>query len=454
MAIEINQSSLPYSLDAEQTVLGTIILQSSAIEQVAAFLLAEHFHVGLHQQIFRVMNSMFIETVPIDLVTIIEHSVIENEKKEKVFDNQDEARSYLLKLAESVVNPNNIADYAKIIIEKYKLRSLMYACRDIFDMAAAGAEKPSDILEAAEQRIYQLRGEREMGGLVHIKDVISTKLQELKETCANPEANSARVMPSSFSGIDYYTFGLTPGALIIVAGRPGMGKTSFALNAAVGAAKLRPDKDVVIFSLEMTREELVARVISSESSVSMSQMRNGNIGNDDWSNIKEGVAELSRLRIYIDEVGNLSIGEMKAKLRRSKNLGLVVIDYLQLMSIGRRDVNRTQEISEITRNLKLLAKEFGVPVVVASQLSRATEQRGKDKRPVLADLRDSGSIEQDADIVMFLHREGYYNEAFEKPWLCECILAKNRQGATATVPLHWDGRYTKFSTLDERYEES
>jgi replicative DNA helicase len=448
MAIEINQNSLPYSLDAEQTVLGTIIIDSSAMSRVAAFLRGEHFHVGLHNQLFGVMYNMFVVNSPIDLVTIIENSIIEN-----VFDNQDEARGYLLKLAESVVNPSGITDYANIIVEKHMVRSLMYACREIFDMAAAGNEKPKQIMDVAEKMIYDLRGERELGGLVPIKPIIEERIREIEEACANPGAKSAGTLASSFSDLDRYIFGLNPSDLVLIAGRPGMGKTSFALNMAVGAAKLNPEKEIVVFSLEMSREQLVSRIISSEARITTDQMRNGQIDNDGWSSIKESVGTLSRLKIFIDEGSGLSIGEMKAKLRRLKNLGLVVIDYLQLMSIGRSDVNRTQEVSEITRNLKLMAKDLNVPVIVASQLSRGPESRSKgEKRPMLADLRESGSIEQDADIVMFLYREFYYNPEFEKPYLCECIIAKNRQGETGTVNLHWDGQFTKFSTLDYRHE--
>jgi replicative DNA helicase len=448
MAIEINNSSLPYSLDAEQTVLGTIIIDSAAITRVADFLRPEHFHVGLHNQLFAVLFNMFISSAPIDLVTIIENTVQEN-----VFSNQDEARAYLVKLSDSVVNPSGIADYAAIVAEKHTVRALMYACRDIFDMAAAGTEPPQQILEIAEKMIYDLRDTREIGGLVGIQPIIQEKLKELEELCANPESKSEGVLPSSFSDLDRYIFGLNPSDLIIIAGRPSMGKTAFALNMAVGAAKLSPEKEVVIFSLEMSREQLVSRILASETGVTTDQMRTGQIDNDSWNNIRDGVAVLNPLKIFIDDKGNISVGEMKAKLRRLKNLGLVMIDYLQLMSTGRSDGNRVAEISEITRNLKLLAKDLNVPVVVLSQLARGVESR-TDKRPMLSDLRESGSIEQDADIVMFMYREIYYNKEFDKPYLAECIVSKNRQGETGTVNLHWDGRYTKFSTLDYRHESS
>jgi replicative DNA helicase len=231
-----------------------------------------------------------------------------------------------------------------------------------------------------------------------------------------------------------------------------MGKTSFALNLAVGAAKLHPDKEVAVFSLEMSKEQLISRIIASDSRVATDEMRNGLIDGDGWDNIRQSVGILSDLQIYIDDGTNNTVGKMKSKLIRRKNLGLVVIDHLQLMTTNRKDGNRRLEIDEITRNLKLMAKDLNVPIVLASQLSRANEKT-KVRHPMLSDLRESGSIEQDADIVIFLHREYYYNKDFEKPNLCECIIAKNRQGSTGTVDLHWDEQYTKFSTYDFRHGE-
>ncbi|MDR0222420.1 MAG: replicative DNA helicase [Oscillospiraceae bacterium] len=444
--LNISDVNLPYSLDAEQTVLGTIILDSSAITDVADILKPDHFHVGLHNELFGVMYGMFISNAPIDLVTVIENSV-----RRGVFDNQDEARAYLLKLAESVVNPSGIKNYARIIEEKHMIRELIYVCRDIFDMAGGGLEEPRRIMDFAEKQIYELRAGRELSGLKHIKPLIDDKINELREICADPDGKKNAALSSSFHDLDRYIFGLNPSDLILIAGRPSMGKTSFAVNIATGAAKLRPEKKVVIFSLEMSREQLVSRIIATESRVTTDQMRNGLIDGDGWRNIANAAETLSKLEIYIDDSSTVSIGEMKAKLRRIKNLGLVVIDYLQLMSTGRTDGNRVQEVSEITRNLKLMAKDLNVPVIVASQLSRGPDSR-QDKRPMLSDLRESGSIEQDADIVIFLYRDFYYHKESEKPYLCECVIAKNRQGETGTVELHWDERYTKFSTLDYKYE--
>jgi replicative DNA helicase len=453
MAIEINQSALPYNREAEQTVLGTIIMSgSSALSEVADFLCPEQFHIELHRQLFKTMNDMFIANEAIDIITVMEQTV-----RKQIFENQDEAKGYLSRLAESVVNPSSVESYARIISQKYMIRALMYACRDIYDMAQAGTEEPSQVMDAAEKIIYDLRGERELGGLVSIQAALKEKIDELEEACKNPGAKKDGVLPSSFSDLDRHIFGLNPSDLILIAGRPGMGKTSFALNIATGAAKLRPDKDVVIFSLEMSPDQLMTRLLSSEARISNDEMRHGRIDNDGWSRINDASVILSRMKISFDGSSNPSIGEMKAKLRRLDNLGLVVIDYLQLMSTGRKDGNRAQEVSEITRALKLMAKDLNVPVIVASQLSRAAAQRGKtEKRPQLTDLRDSGSIEQDADIVMFLYREDYDSaEPVEdpnyNPNLCECIIAKNRQGEVGTVKLHWDAQFTKFSTMAPDY---
>jgi replicative DNA helicase len=447
--MEINKATLPQNTDVEQMVLGTIIRDSEKIREVTAFLRPKHFYMELHEKLFDIMYDMHVGSQNIDIVTLEEAAL-----RKQIFVNQAEARGYLVRLVDSVVSPSSIGEYGNLIKDKSMIRSLMYACRDIFDLAAAGTEKPAQVMEFAEDKIYNLRGNRNAGGLVKIQPLLDEKIRELEESCKNPGGHLAGSMASSFSMLDSYIHGLNPSDLILIAGRPAMGKTSFALNMAVGAAKLRRDKSVVIFSLEMSRLQLVSRLISSEALVSSNDMRNGQIDSDGWRKIREGVEILSNLQMFFDEGSGISIGEMKSKLKTVDNLGLVVIDYLQLMSIGRRDGNRTLEISEITRNLKLMAKDLDVPVVVASQLSRASETRSKgEKRPVLSDLRESGSIEQDADIVMFLYREHYYNEAFEKPWLAECIVAKNRQGETGTVPLHWNGAFTKFSTLDYQHAE-
>jgi replicative DNA helicase len=387
MAIEINDTALSvhYRLDAEQNVLGIIIMRgASSMREVADFLRPEHFHAGLHNQLYKVMSGMFVAGSPIDIITIIEHSLVE-----KVFDNQEEAKGYLKKLVDLVADPSSLESYARIVVDKYTVRSLMYACRDIYDMASAGSGKTEQVLEFAETKIFSLRGEQNTG-LVTIQAALKEKIDELEETCKNPGAKKAGVLPSSFGDLDRHIYGLNPSDLILIAGRPGMGKTSFALNVATGAAKLRPDKQIVIFSLEMSPEQLMTRLLSSEARVTNDEMRHGKIDSDGWRRITDAAVILSKMNMSFDGSSNPSIGEMRAKLMKEKNVGLVVIDYLQLMSSGRRDGNRVQEISEITRSLKLMAKDLDVPILLASQLSRAAAQRGKtEKRPQMTDLRDS-----------------------------------------------------------------
>ena len=276
------------------------------------------------------------------------------------------------------------------------------------------------------------------------------KMRELNKLSSSPEADNISGLRTNFVDLDKYIFGLNNSDLILLAARPGMGKTSFAMNIATNVAKRYESKKIAVFSLEMSKEQLVGRMLSSEAKISSEQMRTGRINRNEWKSIGEAADILSRLNIYIDDTAAITVGNMKAKLRRMKNLGLVCIDYLQLMTSNRRIDNRVTEISEITRSLKIMAKELNVPIITLSQLSRGPEQRN-DKRPMLSDLRESGSIEQDADIVMFLYRNGYYDKTDPNQNACECIVAKNRHGSTTTVGLVWDGQFTKFSNADYQH---
>lgn len=440
--INISETNLPYSLEAEQAVLGSILLDSSLMAAVSDRLHPEHFHVGLHNELFSVFSQMFISGQPIDIVTVIEISV-----RQGVFENQGDAKLYLVKLMESAISPSSIESYAHIVEEKFMVRRLMYASREIYDLASGGTEEPQYLLDFAESKIYDIRSDKDIKGLKLIKPVVIEKIKQLSELSANPESGVGLGLNTSFSELDKYIFGLNRSDLIILAGRPGMGKTTFAVNIGMNVAKNYENMKVAIFSLEMSKEQLVGRIISSEAKITPDQMKTGNISRSDWKNISEAAEILTRVEVYIDDTANTSIGEMKAKLRRMKNLGCVVIDYLQLMSTGRRDGNRVNEVSEITRNLKIMAKELNVPVILASQLSRGPEGR-TDKRPMLSDLRESGSIEQDADIVIFLYRNSYYNKEDEHPNAAECIISKNRHGETATVGLNFEGQFSRFTTAD------
>jgi replicative DNA helicase len=348
---------------------------------------------------------------------------------------------------ESAISPSSIESYAKIIAEKYMVRQLMFASNEIFNLAGAGTEEPQNLLDFAEAKIYNIRSEKDIIGLTPIRPIVLEKVKELSEIADDPQAYESRYIATSFEMLDKKIFGFAPADLIIVAGRPGTGKTTFAINVAVKVAKKYRGKKVAVFSFEMSRHQLVERILASEARVTTDQMRKGEIDRGGWKNISDATDFLTSLNIYIDDTPNVSVGEMKAKLRRLSGVEVVVIDYLQLMSLNRRDMNRNAEISEITRNLKIMAKELGITVVLASQLSRESAKR-QDKRPTLVDLRDSGAIEQDADIVLMLHRESMFNPETEFPNRCECIIEKNRRGETGKFDLNYEGEFYTFTSAE------
>jgi len=445
--LEIIESNLPFNVDAEQIVLGSVIVEPELLTKISDVLTPDHFHIKMHSGIYGVIQKLFVGGGDINIVTVTEHCV-----RQGVFESQDAARTYLFKLSEMSVEKASIESYAEVLDEKYLMRQLIVASRDIFDKASSGTEEPSSMLDYAEKRIYDIRNDKEIKGLLHIGPTLRDTLRSLAYLAEHPEEASKKGMSSGFPSLDKFIFGLNPSDFILIAARPGMGKTSFAMNIAVNAARMHPEKKVAVFSLEMSREQLVARMLSSEGRIPSDALKTGRIEPSQWRNLNEAAEMLNMIEVYVDDTANITIGEMKAKLRRMNNLGLVVIDYLQLMSTGRRDGNRVNEVSEITRNLKILAKELNVPVITLSQLSRGPESR-ENKRPMLSDLRESGSIEQDADIVLFLYRDAYYTKSEENQESCECIIAKNRHGETATVNLRWDGQFTRFSDVEQRYGE-
>lgn len=445
--LEIIESNLPFNVDAEQTVLGSVIVEPELLTKISDVLTPDHFHIKMHSGIYGVIQKLFVGGEDINIVTVTEHCV-----RQSVFESQDAARTYLFKLSEMSVEKASIESYAEILDEKYLMRQLILASKDIFDKASSGTEEPSSMLDYAEKRIYDIRNDKEIKGLLHIGPTLRDTLRSLAYLAEHPEEANKKGMSSGFPSLDRFIFGLNPSDFILIAARPGMGKTSFAMNIAVNAARMHPEKKVAVFSLEMSRDQLVARMLSSEGRIPSDALKTGRIEASQWRSLNEAAEMLNMIEVYVDDTANVTIGEMKAKLRRMNNLGLVVIDYLQLMSTGRRDGNRVNEVSEITRNLKILAKELNVPVITLSQLSRGPESR-ENKRPMLSDLRESGSIEQDADIVLFLYRDAYYTKAAENQESCECIIAKNRHGETATVNLRWDGQFTRFSDVEQRYGE-
>ena len=440
--LDLSELNLPFNLDAEQAVLGSMLVDPDTVPEVVARLNSGHFKIQLHSDLFSVIYGMNITGEQINIVTVIEASV-----RKGVFENADEAKGYLLKLADMGISPSSIGSYISVIIDKYMIRQLMTAAKEIFDLAQAGTEETTALLDFAEKRIFDIREGKDVDGMTHIRTLVTQQLDVLTELSENPDSFKGSGLSTSYKMLDNVIFGLNPSDLILIAARPGMGKTSFATNIAANVGKKYPDRRICIFSLEMSKEQIAARILQSEARISSDQMRTGAIKDRQWADIGQAVDVLSHVEIYIDDTASISVPAMKAKLRRMKNLGLVVIDYLQLMTTGRRDGNRVAEISEITRSLKIMAKELNVPVIALSQLSRGPEQRN-DKRPMLSDLRDSGSIEQDADIVMFLYRDGYYNHEAQYPNACECIVAKNRHGETGTVPMNWNGQFTLFTGVD------
>lgn len=441
---DISDANLPFNIDAEQIVLGSLIIEPALMSKVPK-LSSAYFHIKMHGKIFDVLSGMFVGGVEINIVSVTERCL-----RNGIFDTPDAARTYLFKLTEFSVEKSGIESYVDILDEKRLVRQLILASKDIYDLAVANTEEPDALLDYAEKVIYDIRRDDKIKGLVPIAPIVREALHNLAYLTEHPEEANKKGLASGFSSLDKVIFGLNPSDFILIAARPAMGKTTFAMNIAVNAARINKGKKVAVFSLEMSCEQLVMRMLSSEGKISSESLRTGKIESASWNGLKQAADMLTNIELFIDDTASISIGEMKAKLRRVENLGLVVIDYLQLMSTGRRDGNRVNEISEITRSLKIMAKELNVPVITLSQLSRGPEAR-TDKRPMLSDLRDSGSIEQDADIVLFLYRDVYYTKDEENLSTAECIVAKNRHGETRTINLRFDGQFTRFTDLEERY---
>lgn len=433
----------PQSIEAEQSVLGSMLIDKEVIPVVMEILKAEDFYRPDHREIYEVIIELFDKAQPIDLITVSERLKLHG-KLELVG-----GLEYLSNIATAVPTTANVRNYSKIVEEKALLRKLIRASSDIVDLGFTASEEVSVILDKAEQGIFDILQKRSSQGFVPIKDVLVDTFSKLEELYNNKGTITG--IPTGFTDLDFKTSGLHNSDLILIAARPAMGKTAFALNLAQNAA-VQSHVPVAVFSLEMSREQLVNRMLCSEAMVDSNRMKTGKLEDNDWQKVAKALGPLSDAPIYIDDTPGISITEIRAKCRRLKlehNLGLVIIDYLQLMQGSRsKSENRQQEISEISRSLKILAKEINVPVITLSQLSRAPEAR-TDHRPILSDLRESGAIEQDADIVMFLYRDDYYNPETEKKNIAEVIIAKHRNGSTGTVDLVWLGQYTKFANLEK-----
>lgn len=442
--LEHDGLNLPYSMEAEQSVLGSILMQPDCINQVMDILSANHFYQPEHQAIYRVMTAKSLASQVIDIVTVLE------ELKADGFFSTQNGREYLFKLAQMVPSITNIRTYAMMVKEKADVRRLITISREIIDDAMDPSIQPSVLLEKAEQKIYDIRQERQSGSLRPIAEVINEAYETFGKL-TSAERDLYVGIPSGIASLDVLTTGLNRSDLIIVGARPGMGKTSFALNIARNVA-LQQKRTVIMFNLEMSCEQMVNRMLSSEARVSGKKLRTGELSSEEWTRIGQAGATLCQAPIYLDDTASITVPEMMARVRRIKDVGLVIIDYLQLMHSAKKTDNRVQEVSEITRSLKIMAKELNVPIIVCAQLARTTEKQS-NHRPALADLRESGSIEQDADQVLFLFREEYYKNEKDNPdqvetGTSEVIVAKNRHGELGTVKLAWSGEFTQFTGLD------
>ena len=438
----------PHDLEAEQAIIGSMLTDKDAVISAIEVLKEDDFYREDNKAIYSAILNLYNRAEPIDIITV-KAELEAMGKFEKVG-----GLEYLAELPEKVPTTANAMKYIKIVEEKSTLRRLIKTANEIIELGYSPTEDVEDIMEGAEKKIFNIMQDKSQKSYTPIKDALVESFTKLEELYNRKQHITG--VPSGFTELDYRTAGFHGSELILIAARPAMGKTAFALNIASNAA-LKGNTAVAVFSLEMSKEQLVNRILCSESMVDSNKVRTGKLEEDDWTKLAGTIGPLSEAEIYIDDTPGINIMEIRAKCRKlklEKNIGMVVIDYLQLIqgSGNRRSGSREQEISEISRSLKILAKELDVPVIALSQLSRAAEQR-PDHRPMLSDLRESGAIEQDADIVMFLYRDDYYNQDSEKKDIAEVIIAKHRGGSTGTVELLWLGSYTKFVNLERRFDD-
>lgn len=447
--VSLDDVQLPYSLEAEQAVLGSILTEPDCITQVLILLKADHFYLPQHKAIFNIMQEIDALGGKVDPLVVLERL-----KSENVYDDAG-GKNYLYQLAQSVPSTQNVESYCKIVKEKYYIRTLINVSKEIIEDASGADEKADLLLDSAEQKIYDIRQGKISKGPTKIGDIIINEVYDKLQKLSSADSDQYKGYTTGFTDLDRSITGLNKSDLVIIGARPAMGKTSLALNMARNTAMLGKKK-VVFFSLEMTKEQLAQRVLATEARVESTKMRTGNITSDEWARLATATSLLSNCELYFDDTSNMTVPEMKSRIRRLRDVDAVFVDYLQLMKSGQRIENRVQEVSEITRNLKLMAKDLNIPVVVLAQLARSTEGRGKSHKPQLSDLRESGSIEQDADIVIMLYRKEYYTDdegeipEEDKPAIneAEFIISKNRHGPTNTVKVAWNGDYTLFSNLE------
>ena len=431
---------LPHSVEAEQSVIGSMIMSRDAIMAASEIITSEDFYQHQYGILFDAMLELYNEGKPVDLVTLQERL------REKDVPPEISSLEFARDLLNAVPTSANVRHYAAIVQDKSMLRRMIKVTEEIANTCYLQKERTEDILEDTEKKIFDLVQRRSGGDFVPIKQVVLNALDKIEKASKNK--GNVTGIPTGFIDLDYKTSGFQPSDLILIAARPSMGKTAFVLNIAQYMA-FRKDITVAIFSLEMSKEQLVNRLLALESKVDAQLLRTGNLSDEDWAKLIEGAAVVGKSNLIIDDTPGISVGELRSKCRKFKleqNLGIIIIDYLQLMTGSKRAESRQQEISDISRNLKAIARELGVPVVALSQLSRAVEQR-PDHRPMLSDLRESGAIEQDADVVMFLYRDDYYNKDTDKKNIAEVIIAKQRNGPIGTVELVWLPNYTKFANM-------
>ena len=437
----------PHDVEAEQAVLGSMLTDKDAVISAIEVLKEEDFYRTDNRSIYEAILNLYNRAEPIDIITV--KAELESLGKFE----QVGGLEYLASLPDKVPTTANAMKYIKIVEEKSTLRNLIKTANEIIELGYDPTEDVSDIMESAEKKIFNIMQNNDKKSYSPIKDILVDSFTQLEELYNRKQHITG--VPSGFTELDYKTAGFHGSDLVLIAARPAMGKSAFALNIATNAA-VRANVPVVIFSLEMSKEQMVNRILCSEAMVDSNKVRTGKLEEDDWTKLAGSIGPLSDAEIYIDDTPGISVMEIRAKCRKlklEKNIGMVVIDYLQLVQgSNKRNGSREQEISEISRSLKILAKELNVPVIALSQLSRAVEQR-PDHRPMLSDLRESGAIEQDADIVMFLYRDDYYNKDSEKKDIAEVIIAKHRGGSLGTVDLLWLGSYTKFVNLEKRFDD-
>ena len=442
---ELTSRQLPYSLDAERSVIGSMLIDNRCVADIVGILKPEDFYLQENRDIFTTIYSMFSYSMNIDPVTVMDQM-----KQTGVYD-EEKTRDYLLQVLDVTPTAANAKQYAQIVADKSLLRQIANAAMDISRIVSEEVGSAQSIMDAAEQKIYAIRNGRSNQDLTPISTILLSVYEQLAE-----RAHSESAIPGLSTGLrdlDQKINGLNKSDLVLIAARPGMGKTSIALNIALSVAKTTK-KTVVIFSLEMSKDQLASRLLSNESFVDSQLLMTGKLSEEEWGKLGLAAYALSQTDIRVDDNPSVTVTEMIAKCRRLDNIALVIIDYLQLMTsaTGKVSDNRVTAVSEISRSLKIMAKELDIPVICLSQLNRSNESRA-DKRPLLSDLRESGSIEQDADEVLFLYRDDYYNPDTEEKNVAECIIAKNRHGETGTVKLQWLPQFTTFSDREWRHSE-